>query len=148
MMSPIEYLFFALFSSQNPDPSVADGLNQIAPAAGDARGTISQVIDRDGYFEMRTILMEPRDGSTETLEAPMRITSEWVPVFKIGSPISIQIDGAEQSYAGKIARIESTTDAKGTTIQAIAEIPIAAMKKTTDLKPGMVGLATMVEAPH
>lgn len=138
MMTPLEYLFFALFSSQNPDPSLAEGLNSIAPAAGDATANISQVIERNDHFEMRTILMEPRDSNAKTLEAPMRITAEWVPVFKIGTPISVQIDGSDKTYTGKIERIESVTDKSGQVIQAIA-----AIRTNTDLQPGMVGLATM-----
>ena len=138
MMTPLEYLFFALFSSQNPDPSLADGLNNIAPAAGDATANISQVVERNDHFEMRTILMEPRDSNSKTLEAPMRITAEWVPVFKIGMPVSVQIDGSDKTYAGKIERIESVTDKSGQVIQAIATIRTA-----TDLQPGMVGMITM-----
>lgn len=143
MTSPLEYLFLALFSSQNPDPSALDGVHKIEPAAGDAT-SISQVIDRNGHYEMRTILMEPRDTSVETLEAPMRITAEWVPIFKIGTPVSIQLDGKDKTYAGKIVRIESTTDATGTTVQAIAEIDKKVVKSSTDLQPGTMGLATMV----
>lgn len=143
MMSPLEYLFLALFSSQNPDPSVMDGVHNIEPAAGNATAPISQIIDRDGYFEMRTILMEPRDNTQETLEAPMRITAEWVPVFKIGAPVTLKMDGSEKSYTGKIVRIESTTDDTGTTVQAIAEIDKAKIKGNSDLQPGIMGLATI-----
>ena len=144
MTSPLEYLFLALFSSQTPDPAVLDGVHKIEPAAGNATTSISQVIDRDGHFEMRTILMEPRDSSVETLEAPMRITAEWVPVFKIGTPVSIQLDGSDKTYPGKIARIESTTDSTGTTVQAIAEIDKNQVKNSASLQPGTMALATMV----
>jgi hypothetical protein len=133
-----------LFSSQSPDPSALDGVHNIEPAAGKATGSVSQIIDRDGHFEMRTILMEPRDSTLETLEAPMRITAEWVPVFKIGTPITVQLDGSGQTYPGKIVRIESTTDSTGTTVQAIAEIDKRKVKNSADLQPGIMGLASMV----
>src|SRR5690606_20935224 len=122
----------ALLSGQNPDPSLAEGLNSIAPAAGNASSEISQIIERPDRLEMRTILMEPRDNDSDTLEAPVRITAEWVPAFIIGTPVSLQIDGTDKTYTGKISRIESVTDESGQVIQAIATI-----NPDKTLEPGM-----------
>lgn len=138
MMSPLEYLFFAMMSAQNPDPSVLTGMNHIEPATGDAT-TATKIIEQNGFFEMRTILMEPHNELAQKLEAPMRITPEWIPAFKIGAPLSIKIDATEKTYPAHIARIVSITDANGLTIQVIAEMD----QRVEELKPGMTAMATM-----
>ncbi len=139
-MSPLEYLFFAMMSTQQPDPALS-ALTQLEPAAGNASQN-TMVVSRNGHFEMRTILMEPRDRMVEKIEAPMLITPEWMPVFKVGTPVSIKIDETGKSYDAKIARIESITDSAGLTIQVIAELD----KKPVELQPGMTGVAIMTSA--
>lgn len=141
MMSPLEYLFFAMMSSQNPDPSVLTGMNNMEPASGKMAAHNALVVEQNGFFEMRTILMEPHNDMEEKLEAPMRITPEWIPAFKIGAPVSITIDATSKTYDARIARIESITDNTGMTIQVIAEMnrPVA------ELQPGMTALATMTK---
>lgn len=141
-MSPLEYLFFAMMSTQQPDPALS-ALTQIEPAAGNSSTQSTMVVSRNGHFEMRTILMEPRDRMAEKIEAPMRITPEWVPVFKIGAPISIKIDETNEIYGAKIARIESITDETGLSVQVIAELD----KKPAELQPGMTGVAIMTSTP-
>lgn len=139
MMSPLEYLFFAMMSAHNPDPSAITSMSNFEPAAGTGTPRTITIIEQDGFFEMRTILMEPRDELANKLEAPMRITPEWIPAFQIGAPLSITIDATEQTYDAHIARIESITDASGMTVQVIAEMN----RPAADLQPGMTALATI-----
>jgi hypothetical protein len=137
-MSPLEYLFFAMMSTQQPDPALGN-LTSIEPAAGKSAVQNTMVVSRNGHFEMPTILMEPRDRMADKIEAPMRITPEWTPVFKVGAPLSIKIDETNKVYDAKIARIESITDETGLTVQVIAELE----KKPAELQPGMTGVAIM-----
>ncbi len=141
MMSPLEYLFFAMMSSQNPDPAMLTGMNNLEPAAGKPATHNALVVEQNGFFEMRTILMEPHDDMAEKLEAPMRITPEWIPAFKIGAPINITIDATSKTYDARIARIESITDNTGMTVQVIAEMT----RPVAELQPGMTALATMTK---
>lgn len=140
MMSPLEYLFFAMMSVQNPDPTALTGMNQVEPAAGPPRNIT--IVEQDGFFEMRTILMEPRDEMAARLEAPMRITPEWIAAFPIGAPLSIKIDATDKTYDAHIDRIVSITDASGITVQVIAELN----QPAADLEPGMTAMATMAAA--
>lgn len=138
MTSPLEYLLLMMLSTQ-PDASNATLLSHIEPASGNPRDMESFVIQDDGRITMRTILMEPQNMMTERLEAPVKIPPEWVPSFKIGTPLKIRIDATGKAYDAKIVRIESITDETGESIQAI----VALKNRPEELQPGMVGTATV-----
>lgn len=139
MMSPLEYLFFAMMSTQNPDPAAVDGMKGATPTT--TAGQHTALLDKDGRFEMKTILMEPRDSGNEKLEAPLRILPEWIPAFTIGAPLKIQIDETRKTYDARVSRIESITDSTGMTVQVIAELN----KATADVEPGMTALASFTK---
>jgi hypothetical protein len=137
MMSPLEYLFVMMMRTNHPD---GDALNNVEPATGNAVVEIDPVtVNKTGRLEMRTILMEAHDPTAEKLEAPMRITSQWEPMFKIGSPLEIRIDDTGKSYNATISRIEKIRDESGESIQVIATMG----KPDTVLQPGLTATATM-----
>ena len=137
MMSPLEYLFVMMMRTNHPD---GDALNQVEPAMGSAVMPTEPVrIDKTGRLEMRTILMEAHDPTTDQLEAPLRITSQWEPMFKIGSPLEIKVDHSDRSYNATITRIEKIRDEDGESIQVIATMG----KPDAMLQPGLTATATM-----
>lgn len=137
MASPLEYLLLMMMSTPGTGDLPAN-VAHIEPASGDAKAEVL-VVDRNGSLHMRTILMEPRDTAAEKLEAPVRITPEWVPSFKIGSKVDVMIDETGKTYAAKVNRIESITDASGQSVQVILEMN----KAKEALQPGMTGTATL-----
>ena len=141
MMSALEYLLLVMMTSQ-PDPSGMT-LQKIEPSSGDPVTRESLQIHSDGHVAMRTILMEPRDMMAEKLEAPVRISPDLVPMFKIGTPLSITVDETGTAYMAKISRIENITDAAGSSVQVIAELD----RKPEELQPGMTGTAIMTAIP-
>ena len=141
MMTALEYLLLVMMTSQ-PDAS-GMALQEIEPSSGDPVTRESLQIHNDGRVAMRTILMEPRDMMAEKLEAPVRITPDLVPMFKIGTPLSITVDDTGTAYRAKIARIENITDATGSSVQVIAELD----RKPEELQPGMTGTAVMTAVP-
>jgi hypothetical protein len=142
MMSALEYLLLMMMTSQ-PDASATATLTKIEPSSGDVLSRESFVIKNNGQIAMRTILMEPRDMMAEKLEAPVRISPDLLPLFKVGSPLSITVDDTGAAYKARIARIESITDASGSSIQVIAELD----RKPEELQPGMIGTAIMTALP-
>ncbi|MDB5491234.1 MAG: hypothetical protein JWO78_1083 [Micavibrio sp.] len=137
MMSPLEYLFVMMMRTNNPD---ADSLNRVEPALGSALMPTEPVkIDKTGRLEMRTILMEAHDPTIDKLEAPLRITPQWEPMFKIGNPLEIKIDDSGKSYNATISRIEKIRDENGESIQVIATMG----KPDAVLQPGLTATATM-----
>lgn len=141
MMSTLEYMLLMMMTAQ-PDPS-AVSMSKIEPSSGDPLTRETLVVQSNGRIEMQTILMEPRDMMAERLEAPIRITPDLVPLFKIGAPLTVMVEGTSSGYPAKIARIESITDATGLSVQVIAELD----KKTEELKPGMIATAVMSASP-
>lgn len=142
MMSPLEYLFFAMMSTQSPDVAAISNIHHIEPATGSSMESRKIMTGESGFFELRTILVQPHNELEKKLEAPMRITPEWIPSFAIGAPVTITIDKTGKTYPAHINRIVSITDADGVTIQVIAVLNHPA----EELKPGMTALATM-DAP-
>lgn len=139
MMSPLEYLFLMMMKTQNPDP---DSLSQVEPASGEAVIDHNQVIvNKDGRIEMRTILMQSQDSSEDNLEAPLRITKQWEPMFKIGAPLTIKIDESGQTYNARVSRIVTVRDEGGETMQVIARMSRA----ETALQPGQTATAIMTQ---
>lgn len=138
MMSPLEYLFVMMMRTNNPDP---DALNRVEPANGAASIMTTEpvTVNKSGRLEMRTILMEAHDPSADKLEAPLRITSQWEPMFKIGAPLEIKLDDTGKSYNATISRIEKIRDENGETIQVIATMG----KPDVTLQPGLTATATM-----
>ncbi len=142
MMSSLEYLLLMMMTSQ-PDPSAAGALSKIEPSTGDPLTRETFVIQDDGRMAMQTILMEPRDIMAEKLEAPIRISPDLVPLFKIGTPLSVTVGETSATYKATITRIESITDETGLSVQAIADLE----KKPEELKPGMMATAIMAATP-
>ena len=123
--------------TNHPD---GETLNRVEPATGSAvLATEPVTIDKTGRLEMRTILMEAYDPTTEKLEAPLRITSQWEPMFKIGNPLEIKVDDSGKSYNATITRIEKIRDEDGESIQVIATMG----KPDAVLQPGLTATATM-----
>jgi hypothetical protein len=139
MMSPLDYLFLMMMKTKQPDP---DAMSKVEPSSGEIVDSKNIVVAKNGSLEMRTILMEPRNAMSEKLEAPLRITSQWEPMFKIGAPITVKMDQSGQIYTAKVARIETTRDDSGETIQVIAELD----KGEAALQPGLTATATMITA--
>lgn len=140
MMSPLEYLFVMMMRTNHPD---GEALNKVEPATGSAVIHSEPVtINKAGRLEMRTILMEAHDPAAEKLEAPLRITSQWEPMFKIGSPLEIKIDDSGKSYNATVSRIEKIRDEDGESIQVIATMG----KPDALLQPGLTATATMKPA--
>lgn len=137
MMSPLEYLFVMMMRTNNPD---GDTLNKVEPAVGTAVTEADPVaINKTGRLEMRTILMEAHDPTSEKLEAPIRITSQWEPMFRIGAPMDVKLDDNGKSYNATISRIEKIRDENGESIQVIATMG----KSDAVLQPGQTATATM-----
>jgi hypothetical protein len=140
MPSPLEYLL--LLTVTGTDPGL--DLNRIAPAAGDAATPPAIVMEENGTITMKTILMEPSGTvMSPRLEAPVRITPDLVPLFKINHPVILTLDETGATQTAKVARIVSVTDSSGQTIQAILELD-----RTTDaLQPGMTATGQMTLIP-
>lgn len=138
MTSPLEYLLLMMLSTQ-PDGSSAGVLSRVEPAAGNPTDRESFLLQEDGHVTMRTILMEPQNLMTERFEAPVKIPPEWLPSFKVGMPLEIEIDATGRTYDARIIRIESITDETGSSIQVIT----ALKNRPEELQPGMVGTATI-----
>lgn len=131
--------------STQPDMAGSALLHDIEPAAGNPqhREVQSFTIGEDGRFSMRTILMEPQNMLSEKLEAPVRVPPEWVPWFKVGMEMEIEIDATGRKYPARVVRIQTITDENGSSTQIIA----AMQARPDDLQPGMVGTATLVRMP-
>jgi hypothetical protein len=139
MMSPLEYLFVMMMKTQNPDP---DSLAKVEPASGVAVVDRNQiVVNKEGRIEMRTILMQSQDSSEDTLEAPLRITKQWEPMFKIGAPLAIRIDESGQTYNARVSRIVTVRDDEGETTQVIARMS----GTEAALQPGLTATAIMAQ---
>jgi hypothetical protein len=140
MPSPLEYLLLMMMSGPDAAADAAHGLNRINPATGDATIRESILMEDSGTMTMKTILMEPPGTETaKTLEAPVRITPDLVPSFKINQPVILTIDETGSRHVGRVARIESITDESGQIIQVILEL--SAMPES--LQPGMTATARM-----
>ena len=142
-MSPLEYLFFTMMSVQSADPA-ALAVTRIEPASGDPIARQSMAINDEGHLQMKTILMEPRDLSAHNLEAPLRITAEFLPWFKIGADLDVTLDESGQTYSANVSRIERVTDSQGETIQVILEMAQDA-SKAPEIQPGMTGIARLTK---
>lgn len=143
MPSPLEYLFLMMMTAPGGADQTGKSMAGINPAAGDSPTYESMTVDPDGTFHIRTILMEPREIMSDRLEAPLRITPDWIPWFKIGTDMDITIDETGQTHPVKIIRIESITDAQGTTVQVILD----AGRRNDALQPGMTATARVRTAP-
>lgn len=139
MMSPLEYLFVMMMKTNNPD---ANSLSNIEPTSGEAVAEDHNpiVINKNGHIEMRTILMQSEDPAQEILEVPLRITKDWVPMFKIGAPVSLRVDENGKTYNAKVDRIVTVKDGSGETVQAIA----ALARADAALKPGQTATAVLM----
>lgn len=142
MTSPLEYLLLMMLSTQ-PDASHAGVLSRVEPASGNPVDRESFLIQEDGRITMRTILMEPQNLMTERFEAPVKIPPEWLPSFKVGTPLDVHVDATGKTYEARIIRIESITDETGSSVQVIT----ALKNRPAELEPGMVATATIKSVP-